>query len=88
MRSPDLPQVRPPLDGGRIVVGLLPLPLAIAWARLERFGIPIVIALLVLLPMLLRDFGIPFDPVMSTIWRIIHWALRLLPLPDGLHLGV
>ena len=26
----------PPLDGGRIVVGLLPLELARAWARLER----------------------------------------------------
>ena len=78
----------PPLDGGRIVIGLLPLRLAIAWASLERAGLLIVIGLLVLLPMLLRDFGIPFDPVMSIIWRIIHWALRLLPLPDGLHLGV
>ncbi len=73
----------PPLDGGRIMVGLLPLPLAIAWSRLEPIGILIVVGLLFLLPMLLRDFGIPFDPVMSTIWRIIHWALDQLPLPDG-----
>ena len=29
----------PPLDGGRIVVGLLPAPLAQRWARLERVGI-------------------------------------------------
>ncbi len=65
------------------MVGLLPLPLAIAWAQLERFGLLIVIGLLFLLPMLLRDLGIPFDPVMSTIWRIIHWALDLLPLPGG-----
>ena len=78
----------PPLDGGRIIVGLLPLKLAIAWASLERAGLLIVIGLLVLLPMLLRDFGIPFDPVMSTIWRIIHWALGLLPFPDGQRLGV
>ncbi len=36
----------PPLDGGRIVVGFLPLPLARRWARLERFGILIVFLLL------------------------------------------
>lgn len=78
----------PPLDGGRIVVGLLPLSLAITWARLERFGILIVIGLLVLLPMLLRDFGVPFDPVMTTLWRIIHWALGLLPFPAGLNPSV
>lgn len=64
------------------------MKLAIAWASLERAGLLIVIGLLVLLPMLLRDFGIPFDPVMSTLWRIIHWALGLLPFPDGQALGV
>ncbi len=78
----------PPLDGGRIMVGILPLRMAIFWAGLERAGLLIVIALLFLLPMLLRDLGIPFDPVMSTIWRIIRWALALLPFPDGQDLSV
>lgn len=36
----------PPLDGGRIAVGFLPIPLAKFWARLEPFGLIIVIALL------------------------------------------
>lgn len=36
----------PPLDGGRIVTGMLPLPMANSFARLERFGFFIVIALL------------------------------------------
>ncbi len=36
----------PPLDGGRIAVGFLPVPLAKFWARLEPFGLLIVIALL------------------------------------------
>ncbi len=40
----------PPLDGGRIVVGLLPLELARTWARLERVGIVLVILLVFLLP--------------------------------------
>lgn len=38
----------PPLDGGRIAVGFLPLPLAKVVARLEPFGIPIVFALLLM----------------------------------------
>jgi len=36
----------PPLDGGRIAVGLLPRRAALALARTERFGLLIVIALL------------------------------------------
>lgn len=36
----------PPLDGGRIAVGFLPVALAKPLARLERFGLLIVIALL------------------------------------------
>ncbi len=36
----------PPLDGGRIAVGFLPLSAARSWSRLEPFGIPIVVALL------------------------------------------
>ncbi|MCB0323468.1 MAG: site-2 protease family protein [Bdellovibrionales bacterium] len=36
----------PPLDGGRIAVGFLPIRAARAWARLEPFGLLIVIALL------------------------------------------
>jgi Zn-dependent protease len=42
----------PPLDGGRVAVGLLPNALAIPLARLERHGFLILIALLFLLPYL------------------------------------
>jgi len=37
----------PPLDGGRVAVGLLPRPLALPLARLERVGLLIVLLLLV-----------------------------------------
>jgi Zn-dependent protease len=37
----------PPLDGGRIVVGLLPLRASMAFARLEPYGLFIVLGLLV-----------------------------------------
>ncbi len=42
----------PPLDGGRVAVGLLPPALARPLARLERYGILILIGALFILPMI------------------------------------
>ena len=36
----------PPLDGGRIAVSLLPMPMAMKFSRLERWGFPILLLLL------------------------------------------
>ena len=41
----------PPLDGGRIVTGLLPKNLAVPYARTERYGIFIVLALVAFAPL-------------------------------------
>jgi Zn-dependent protease len=51
----------PPLDGGRIAVGLLPDALAIPLARMERYGMFILIALLIVLPMLGRNLGVDLN---------------------------
>ena len=51
----------PPLDGGRVAVGLLPDVLAFPLARLERYGIFILIAMLFLLPMIGERVGINLD---------------------------
>jgi Zn-dependent protease len=53
----------PPLDGGRVAVGLLPDALAFPLARLERSGIFILIALLFFLPWALEAVGISGDPL-------------------------
>ncbi len=54
----------PPLDGGRIVVGLLPEQAAKSWAKLERYGIVLVLLVVFLLPRAMSDiFGVHFDPV-------------------------
>jgi Zn-dependent protease len=45
----------PPLDGGRIAVGLLPEPLARPLARLERTGMLLLILVLFLLPLIGRE---------------------------------
>jgi len=36
----------PPLDGGRIIVGILPRELAYAWSRIEPYGFIILILLI------------------------------------------
>ncbi|WP_298674500.1 site-2 protease family protein [uncultured Sphingomonas sp.] len=41
----------PPFDGGHVVEGVLPRPLAWQWAKLARFGFPLLILLLVVVPM-------------------------------------
>jgi len=38
----------PPLDGGRVAVGLLPGPMAYQLSKLERYGFIIIVVLLVL----------------------------------------
>jgi len=48
----------PPLDGGRILVGLLPRPLAAGVARLEPFGLLIVIGVFIVLPQLGAMLGV------------------------------
>lgn len=78
----------PPLDGGRVAVGLLPNALAYPLARLERVGIFIVLGLLFLLPMLGNEIGldldlfrvvigVPVDAIMRLILRV--FAIGWLP---------
>ena len=47
----------PPLDGGRVAVGLLPDRFAMPLARLERFGLPIIMLLLFVLPWIGERLG-------------------------------
>lgn len=68
----------PPLDGGRIMVGVLPERLAHVWARLERAGLVIVLLLVFLLPRLLAEFGIRFDPVGRALNTGLPWAFDLV----------
>ncbi len=77
----------PPLDGGRIAVGLLPLGLARAWAQVERAGILVVLLVVFLLPDLLRQFGIRFDPFHQALGTVIPWGLRLLLMLSGHDVG-
>ena len=59
----------PPLDGGRILVGLLPRVPAMALARVEPYGLPLVILFLFLLPMAIPS------------WDPMAWFVRNLVAP-------
>ena len=60
----------PPLDGGRVAVGLLPRVLAYPLSRLEPYGMLILIGLLILLPVIGAQLGLNLD-VISTILRTL-----------------
>lgn len=51
----------PPLDGGRVAVGLLPDALAAPLSRLEQYGMAILIGLLFILPMVGAQLGLDLD---------------------------
>ena len=57
----------PPLDGGRILVGILPKTIAVGVARLEPYGLAILIGLLIILPML----GVQLGVDLSLLSRLI-----------------
>src|SRR5262245_20346433 len=57
----------PPLDGGRIAVGVLPDAVASPLARLEPYGMLILIGLLFILPALGAQTGVD----VNIVWRII-----------------
>lgn len=62
----------PPLDGGRVAVGLLPRALAMPLARLERVGLLIVVLLLVCEFMLhIRILSWFISPLINFIFRLI-----------------
>jgi Zn-dependent protease len=68
----------PPLDGGRILVGILPKAAAGAVARLEPYGLIILIGLLIVLPLLGAQLGVDLNfvsRVLTTGTRAIIAAI-------------
>ena len=68
----------PPLDGGRVAVGILPDFLAYPLARMERFGLFILIGLLFIVPMVIRQLDLDFTLVGIVIGEPVAWLHNLL----------
>ena len=73
----------PPLDGGRVAVGLLPDFLARPLARLEPFGMLILIGLLILLPLVGRQAGLNLDVISAILRTVTGYVIQLLLLVTG-----
>ena len=71
----------PPLDGGRILVGLLPMRLALGFASIERYGFFIVMGLVLMGAV--NTFWM--RPIMQATTQAIQWALE--PLASLLQLS-
>jgi Zn-dependent protease len=63
----------PPFDGGHVVEGLLPRRLARHYAKLARFGFPLLIFLLLILPMLVPGANV----VERVVAPPVEWLIRL-----------
>jgi Zn-dependent protease len=68
----------PPLDGGRVAVGLLPRAYAWRYAQIERYGLPIVIGLVFIVPFLARQMGSSFNPLASILFPIVDHVSTLI----------
>jgi Zn-dependent protease len=73
----------PPLDGGRVAVGLLPPVLAMPLARLEPFGMLILVGILILLPLAGSQFGLNLDVVSTLLRTTTDSIIRLLLILTG-----
>jgi Zn-dependent protease len=68
----------PPLDGGRVAVGLLPKPLALPLSRLEPFGMLILIGFLILLPLAGSQFGLNLDVISAILRSSTGYLIQLI----------
>ena len=73
----------PPLDGGRVAVGLLPRPLAVPLARLEPYGMLILIGLLILLPIAGQQLGLNLDVISAILRTMTGYVIRMLLIVTG-----
>ncbi len=68
----------PPLDGGRIAVGILPRALAAPLSRVEPYGLFLIIGLIFILPFLGAQLGINLDIISAIIGRAANAIIGVI----------
>ena len=76
----------PPLDGGRVAVGLLPQYLSYQLAKLERYGFFIIITALFILPLIGQEIGIPLEPIHWFIRSVSSFLISIIATTTGLQI--
>jgi Zn-dependent protease len=68
----------PPLDGGRVAVGLLPDALALPLARFERYGMLLLIGVVVLLPLIGQQLGRDLSVLPWLLSGPVDWMIAVI----------
>ena len=76
----------PPLDGGRVAVGLLPKYFSYRLAKLERYGFFIIIAGLFILPIIGQKIGIHLEPIHWFIKSVSSFLINIIAIITGLQM--
>jgi Zn-dependent protease len=73
----------PPLDGGRVAVGLLPPALGWQLARIEPYGLLLVILVFFLMPVLTAQLGYSMNPLRWLIVPSVEFLYQTLAILAG-----
>jgi Zn-dependent protease len=73
----------PPLDGGRVAVGLLPRQLALPLARMEPYGMLVLIGVLFILPLIGTQIGMNLSVLPWLLGPPVDYVIRLLGFVTG-----
>ena len=73
----------PPLDGGRVAVGLLPMPAAQALARTEKYGMFVLLFVLVVLPTVGKYMGVDLNIFARIISPIADAVVAMIATVTG-----
>ena len=76
----------PPLDGGRVAIGLLPKFFSYQLAKLERYGFFIIIAALFILPLIGEKIGISLEPIHWFIQYVSSFLINIIAIITGLQI--
>ena len=76
----------PPLDGGRVAVGLLPEYFSFQLSKLERYGLFIIIGALFILPLIGNQLGISLEPIHWFIRYFSNFLLTIISIITGLQI--
>jgi Zn-dependent protease len=68
----------PPLDGGRVAVGLLPASLARPFAKIERYALFILVGLVFILPRVSDALGFEFNPFLWLVGGPLFYIIGLI----------
>ncbi|NKD76469.1 site-2 protease family protein [Haematospirillum sp. H1815] len=72
-----------PLDGGRVVAGILPEALAIRFMKMERIGFGVLIGLLIILPLIGQKIGVDLNFLSSLVTRVVRAVVEIFFMMAG-----